>query len=189
MHNLEYYGFSLLCRVQQGCNSRFKVPPSFSGSSSSKILDFSGLVYGECSPKVAELDLAGRLLKGELNQQALDCLCEACKQVGIASKLYTLSQWTPDRKRGALIMYRGNKYSSTTRKGVGKQWLAVSLGCRESARVGSYGGVDAIEELQRETKIGKIVSDYEVWISSRECQELCETFMKLGRESGLFSSV
>ena len=188
MHNLEYYGFSLLCRVQQSCNSRFKALPSFSGSSSTKVLDFSGLSYGECSPEVAELDLVRRLLGGELTSKALNCLCEACKEAGVASKLYTLSQWNPDRKRGVLIMYKGDRYSSTNSRGVGKRWLAISLGCRESSRVETYGGIELIEELQRETKVGKIISDYEVWVSSRECQEICESFMELGRVAGIFKS-
>ena len=85
-------------------------------------------------------------------------------------------------------MYKGDRYSSTNSRGIGKKWLAISLGCREISRVETYGGIELIEELQRETKVGKIISDYKVWVSSRECQEICESFMELGRVAGIFRS-
>lgn len=179
MHNLEYYGFSLLCRVQQSCNSHFKTAPDFFGSSPSRILDFSGLSEGIYSDKVAEFDLVGRLLSGELSQASLGCLAEACKHTGTIDRLYKLSQWEPDRKRSALIMYKGNS----------KEWLAVSFGDQESLRVHLYGGYESVEGLQKNSRVKGIISSCEIGFSSLECSKICEKFMDLARERGLFSGL
>lgn len=208
MDNLEYYGFSLLCRVQQSCNSRFKSAPDFFDLGSNSILDFSGLSSGVCSAEVAERDLVGRLFGGKLTQEVLDCLCEACLEAGIAARLYQLSQWTPDRKRSTLIMYeggrrgsgseganagrrgdgRGSKRRRVSKKFLSKKWLAVSIGDRESSRVLAYGGLDRLQSLQASSKVEHIISDHEIWFSSLECREICESFMDLARERDLFKT-
>lgn len=198
MDNLEYYGFSLLCRVQQSCNSRFRSTPDFFDLGSNSILDFSGLSNGVCSEEVAERDLVGRLFDGKLTQEVLDCLCEACLEAGVAARLYQLSQWTPDRKRSTLIMYEGGRRESASSRGgkrrkgskklLSSKWLAVSIGDREGSRVLAYGGLDRLQSLQASSKVEHIISDHEIWFSSLECREVCESFMDLARERGLFKT-
>lgn len=128
MYNLEYYGFSLLCYVQRECNSHFRASSSSSsggcndesssgciegvakvlaarkGASgrpgSERYIDYSRL------EEVAELDLVQRWFGGVLGEIEMRALGEACLEMGsrMVDVLWSVSQWTPDRKRSCLVM-------------------------------------------------------------------------------------
>ena len=206
MYNMEYYGFSLLCRVQQECNSHFRDAPEFFELSSLQVaeifnsctrgyssrsvrppkgyaFDFSGLSSGKgCIELVREFDLVGRFCGGVLSSEVVNCIADACQSAGLESKLYRLSQWTPDRKRSTLMLV------DTAATSPEAEVLAFSLGNVESLRAyafGGVGGVNKLRKLQRSSGVKHILSDYEIEISTKQCSRMCETFMDLARERRL----
>ena len=132
MYNLEYYGFSLLCYVQRECNSHFRASSnSSSGCNDESGLDESSSSCIEGVAKVlaarkgasgrpgaeryidysrleevAELDLVQKWFGGVLGEREMRALGEACLEMGsrMVNVLWSVSQWTPDRKRSCLVM-------------------------------------------------------------------------------------